>query len=340
MLSAAVVFLFLSVPSFAAPTKEVELSLQVPSGQWKIARLKNLPRQASIRVDITGNPPLSVLLVDQDAYRAYPDLPLPPLFRGKIINSLSFTIKIPKTDHYFLILDNRNGKEKSNLQIKIQASVGSSTTAASVSQPEAVQQESNFEKKFDLFSVELKKIFIFESFPIKSEMCTQDGVFSGPDGIIFCTNFIKQVYESIGNKEKSSDIIVFALFHELAHQLLKQWDYPFYDNEEIADEFATIMLIVLDQKERLSSTAEFFLSTPSSSELVAKIFQDDRHPLSVQRSRNILRCLKNPEKVRRWLHFFIPHMQTSMLRKLQNSQSSNFDLDLVKQELKRRNNEK
>lgn len=285
-------------------------------------------------VEIYGKQPLNVLLVDQAAYNSFPDLSAPPLFRGEVIDKLSFTVLIPAADNYYLILDNRTGEKKSNMQIKIQASA----TAASLSQKSTpgVTSEPGFEKKLESLGTELEKIFMFDPFPIKAIVCSNTGVFSSPEGIILCVDFIKQVFESIGNQEKTTDVLIFALFHEVGHLLLEQWGYPFYDNEEIADEFASILLIVVGQKERLSSTAEYFLSTPSASEMVAKIFQDDRHPLSVQRSRNILRSIKNPEKTRRWLNFFIPHMQTAMLRKILDSQSSNFDLEVVRLELKKR----
>ncbi|MEN8191052.1 MAG: DUF4344 domain-containing metallopeptidase, partial [Thermodesulfobacteriota bacterium] len=302
-------------------------------------RLKNLPRSASIGVEITGDQPLSVVLVDQKSYQSYPNLGRPALFRGKVINRLSFSVTIPKTDHYYLILDNRIGAEQSTLQVKIQASAQSGSSAPpTVSRLRQDLPENMSENQFQSFGDELKKIFVFEPFPIKAVVCSQEGAFSGPDGIILCSNFIKQVYDTVNSKEKSNDIITFALFHEVAHQLLQQWGYPFYDNEEIADEFASILLIVIGQKERLSSTAEFFLSSPSAGKLVAKIFQDDRHPLSVQRSRNILRCIKNPDKVKRWLHFFVPHLQVPMLRKIRDSQTSDVNRELFEEELEDRKN--
>jgi hypothetical protein len=66
---------------------------------------------------------------------------------------------------------------------------------------------------------------------------------------------------------------------------------------------------------------------------MAKVFRDDRHPLSVQRARNILRWLQDPQLVHRWQKIFVPHMQTAMLKQLERQPTAWTDSALIAQEL-------
>ncbi len=127
--------------------------------------------------------------------------------------------------------------------------------------------------------------------------------------------------------------LLFTLFHEIGHVLLKQWAYPTYASEETADEFATVLIVMLDQKERLRAQAEFFHADASILELISKALSNDRHPLSGQRARNILRGSEDPGLVRRWQPIFVPHMQTPVLERLRQAPTRWADLALVEQEL-------
>jgi hypothetical protein len=61
--------------------------------------------------------------------------------------------------------------------------------------------------------------------------------------------------------------------------------------------------------------------------------REDRHPLSVQRARNIIDWLEDPELVRRWQSVLVPHMQTRILRALAVHPKEWTDVALVKKEL-------
>ena len=72
---------------------------------------------------------------------------------------------------------------------------------------------------------------------------------------------------------------------------------------------------------------------PSMLEAITKVFRDDRHPLSVQLARNILRWLRDPLLVRKWQKVFVPHMQTVRLERLQAKSFNWLDRHLIGQEL-------
>ncbi len=95
-------------------------------------------------------------------------------------------------------------------------------------------------------------------------------------------------------------------------------------------------MVMLNMKGRVLAKAEFFAANPSMSELLAKAFKDDRHPLSVQRARNIRRWANDPTLVRKWQTVFVPHMQTALLERLAKQPPDWADLALVNEELERR----
>ncbi len=139
--------------------------------------------------------------------------------------------------------------------------------------------------------------------------------------------------DTLGEKKKAANALMFILLHEVGHVLLRQWNYPFYRNEEVADEFATVLMVMFSQKERARSQAEYFAALPMSKEFRQKLSKDDRHPLSVQRARNILRWVDDSALVRRWQPVLVPHMQTDFLERLQQEPTSWTVRALVGQEL-------
>ena len=76
---------------------------------------------------------------------------------------------------------------------------------------------------------------------------------------------------------------------------------------------------MVGQRERLAAVPEYFVSQPSLIELLDRALKSDRHPLSIQRARNIMHWLKDPELIKRWQIIFVPHMQTAVLEKLQQT---------------------
>jgi hypothetical protein len=107
------------------------------------------------------------------------------------------------------------------------------------------------------------------------------------------------------------------LLHEIAHVLLKQWDYPLTENEEAVDEFATVVLIMFNQQSAEQTQAEFFSAIPAEQEFSHRSGRTDRHPLSAQRGQNIKRWLQSPNLVKQWQQpLLIPHMPTSFLKQL------------------------
>jgi hypothetical protein len=68
-------------------------------------------------------------------------------------------------------------------------------------------------------------------------------------------------------------------------------------------------------------------------EALGKQFRDERHPVSAQRARNILRWLDDSNLVRKWQPLLVPHMQTAVLRRLLASPPAWADRELIEKTL-------
>jgi hypothetical protein len=317
-------------PLAHAKVQSARLAVDVTAGQWKSVRLKNLPRDSAVKVEIKSNSAILVSLVDEVQYKKYPDIHR-PLFQSKVSDKLTFTVKIPAAGHYYLVFDNVSGTRDANLDVTIQGASGADATLLKGNLSR--EQEEAFERTLGQIGTELNKLFIFRPFSISVELCGKDIAFSRKDGIVLCLEFVKKISTTLGSKEKTINVLLFTIFHEAGHILLAQWEYPFYDNEEVADDFATVLIMMLGQKERLSAMTEFFISNPSSNELLSQAFKGDRHPLSIQRARNILRWMKDPEQLKKWQTVFVPHMQTAVLKQLKKTTPSWVNPILVEKEL-------
>jgi hypothetical protein len=95
--------LFLWASAFAA-SGPITVNLDVPAGEWKTARLKNLPKDAMLAVKVESNGEILVALVHAKAFQNSPDN-LRPLFTGRVERKLPFSVAIAeKGDPLFKIV--------------------------------------------------------------------------------------------------------------------------------------------------------------------------------------------------------------------------------------------
>lgn len=98
----------------------VSLNVDIPPGKWKGIRLRNLPKDAVVAVQVESSGKLVVALMDSKTYRHFSETSR-PLFVGQVEKRLSFSVIIPATDHYFVVLNNRSGQEPRAVKITIRA---------------------------------------------------------------------------------------------------------------------------------------------------------------------------------------------------------------------------
>jgi len=311
--------LLFGVSAFAA-SGPITINVDVPSGEWKVARLKNLPKDAMVAVQVESDGEILVALVHAKAFQNSPDN-LRPLFTGRVERKLSFSVAIVEKGDHYLLFDNRRGAESRAVTVTLQAAR---------SEKDRTQAAGSILTEFE---TQLHRLFVFDSFPMGVKACRIPKAFSEEPGIFLCTEYVYHLYDTLKDKEIAKDLLSFSIFHELARRLLEDWNHSSAGKAETGDEFAVALMLMLNQKSRVLGAADFVVKNPSAFDTMNKLFQDARHPLSAKRGLNVQKWTKDPTLPKKWQAFVVPHMQTALLKKLKQKPTSWTDLSLVEKEL-------
>ena len=301
----------------------VLLNVDIPAGKWKGIRLRNLPKDAVVAVQVESSDEILVALMDSKSFQRFSKTSR-PLFLGQVEKKLAFTVSIPRAGDHFLVFDNRTGAQSRAVTVTIRAARGSA------------DQMDAANKIFKEFERQFHQIFVFDPIPIAIKQCGTAKTFVDAPGVVLCGEYVHHLYDTLEDREKTKEALTFSLFHEVGRVLLSKWDHPFANKEKEVDQFATVLLVMLNQKESLRNTAEFFVKNPSVSVTLQRLFQDNRHPLSAERAQDILDWLKDMKLVRQWQKILVPHMQTPLLEKLKLHPTPWTDISLVEEELAKR----
>jgi hypothetical protein len=296
------------------------VNVDVPSGQWKAARLKNLPKDAMVAIQVESSGEILVALVHAKAFQNSPDN-LRPLFTGRVERRLSFSVAIAEKGDHYLLLDNRRGTEAKAVTVTLQAAQA---------QKDSTQAAGTILRDFEK---QLHRLFIFDPFSMGVKQCGIPRAFSEESGVFLCTEYVHHLYDALKDQEKAKDFLAFSIFQEVSRQLLKDWNHPSAGKAETMDEVAVVLMMMLNQKSRVLGAADFAVKNPSTFNTMGKLFQDDRHPLSAKRGRNVLNWAKDSALPKNWQSFLVPHMQTTLLKRLKQKPTSWTDLSLVEKEL-------
>lgn len=106
-----------------AQAAQALLSVEVPPAKWKAVRLKNLPKDTALGIQVQSSGPIDVILIHRDELKRFPAA-VNPEFQGSVDRKLSFSVAIPKSGDYFVILDNRQHAEARKVRILIRAERG------------------------------------------------------------------------------------------------------------------------------------------------------------------------------------------------------------------------
>jgi hypothetical protein len=310
---------FLWVSAFAA-SGPITVNVDVPSGQWKAARLKNLPKDAMVAVQVESSGEILVALVHSRTFRNTPD-GIRPLFTGRVERRLSFSVAIAEKGDHYLLLDNRRGTEAKAVTVTLQAAQAEKDRTQAAG---AILRE--FEKQ-------LHRLFVFDPFPMGVKQCGVPRPFAEEPGVFLCTEYVYHLYDALRDQEKAKDFLSFSIFQEVSQELLQRWNHPEATKVDTMDEFAVALMLMLNQKSRVLGAADFAVKNPSTFNTMTKLFQDERHPLSATRGRNVLNWAKDSTLPKKWQSFLVPHMQTALLKRLKQKPTSWADLSLVEQEL-------
>jgi len=211
---------------------------------------------------------------------------------------------IPFKGPKFLILDNRYASiiaKKVNITIEAKLPLTSS-------------QQQKTQQSFEELYANLKKKLIFPDFNIRVEPCGQINAFSdsfGSGDIHYCTETISYL-----SRTNNAGAFTAIFLHEVGHSLLGLWGVPGNNNEDIADEFATYVLMSSGPNgyALLNRSLEFWEGRDTSAEIQNMLTSGDRHSLSVQRIRNIKENMQRGEAfIKRWNTLIYPHVTEEAL---------------------------
>ncbi|KZD01366.1 hypothetical protein TH47_11695 [Thalassospira sp. MCCC 1A02803] len=239
-------------------------------------------------------------------------------------SSFSFSGKAAGNGPYYLVFSNTF-----SMIVKKKASYAVFATV-----PTPWNLAHNFEEGMSALSSEISKNFDLDEFDIVLEPCGTENAFSikSSGNITVCSELFFELVRT-----ENTGTLAAVVFHELGHSLLNKLGLPNWDNEEAVDEFALYSLYQANKQEFAIQWIEWNEARFRQSELTQRLHSDVRHPLSIQRARNIRRLLKSPnEMINRWNNLLYPHMTDSALIAITRDENPNSDGQLAEAILARR----
>lgn len=290
---------------------------------YKIILNKNEQLKLNILVNGGSNNSVDVKLVDMHNFQMFKANKQYSYFVsvGNSVQSRgNFDFIAPQTNIYYLILDNRKALLLArDVNLKV-IKISNFPTQSSL----------DIQKEYEQNYAGLKRIFTFHDFDINVKVCGVENAFSNPD-ITMCIELIDNL-----KKQNLSKAINFVFLHEVSHSLLNIWGYPTYDNEDVADELATVLSMMVGDEDMALEAAQYWSEQESKTSAIAKLYIDDRHTISPQRARNIINWInKKPELISRWASILLPNMTNKSLQEM--ASKSNFQGENpIAEEIKKR----
>lgn len=300
-----------------------EGTVVVPPGQRQLVSLRFLDHRdtATITVNVLNQVYRDIGLIVCDEANAQ-----------RFLNSASYSchnygvqrgyIKLnvspySEAEHY-LILDNSHANF-----LKKTVAYRSVVETSLPTQPRALLKET-LEDMFD----QLTKMFIVPELDFSIVPCGYENAFSAErDGAIsLCSDlFLPAVLDN------KPGVYLGVLSHELGHSLLNLWGEPNYHNEQVADEFAAVFLILGKHEKYAWEWVDWYTSRQNiQAEVQAIIQTGDSHPLSIQRANSIKRILTNPHTyLARWKPILFRHMTSEALSSWLEQGVSNADRAII-----------
>lgn len=240
--------------------------------------------------------------------------------RTKGLTPFEFRALRSSTKQLYLVIDNRY----SLLTTKLARVSVTLTTKLNEEQAEGLETAMG-----GLYS-HAHKIYELPEFDVRVKPCNSVNASSERDTghITICSEFVSMY----ANKP---EIFTWVFLHELGHTALGLWGIPGNDNEDMADEFATALLLLSKDGPRIVMQAmEFFRDSNPNAEAQHTIRNGDRHSLSIQRVRNVQGWLLEPVRVTtKWNNLLYPKMTDGNLQEIIAKPSAYGNPQLAREQL-------
>ncbi len=246
--------------------------------------------------------------------------------RGKQRSPTPFVVQgeIPFDGRYVVILDNSYANfVKKNIQVNVK--FRKSMDADEVE---------NIRRVFQNVQHLISNTFEDADLNINVRSCGHSNAYSDSRSadITFCTEMINELFA-----KQYHGAFFGILLHEYGHSLLNRWGEPGSKEEDMADQFATVMMLKTGDSGRqlLQDWIRFWAGRDSKSEAANQIAYGDTHTLSIQRARNIQHSMNFPEEfTRRWNKMLYRHMKKSTLERIISTPGRGDDIDLAREALR------
>lgn len=308
---------------YADTVIEKQFSTRVEAGKSKAIKLENVAVATRLELTAKSAGALDVLVLDELNYSLYPNVHN-FLYSGSLDSELEVSLLSPASGDYFLVFDNREGTGELRVEVNFKAS-----------RAQFVPLENEaLTASMDSIVTSLSKLFRFDRIVVEPVSCGFANLLVVDDHIYLCIEYVTMLKTENDEAASAKSLLLFAILHEMAHVLLRQWDMPFYANEEIADQLATALAGMMGRTPIVLAQADFFKRLASAEKEAGKRTGFGRHPLVAQRARNLQRWAQaGPAHVQAWQPFLVPRMQTGLLKQLQKNPPSWCDEAAVGQEL-------
>ncbi len=335
LLKLFILVLSLAVPSFSIAknvyvepyAKLIDNTIAVPAGRYIYYQL-NLESGSTLlaKFNVAGgfDNRINVWLLDFNNYNLFRANRKYSYYKGTsgtVKGVAGYKFKIPRANTYYLVIDNRRA-------LLLKRIVYLYVYKRTEHEPQKIKiKREAYEKLYG----GLKRLFRFKDFKIFVRHCGMENAFSDPN-ITMCVELDNSL-----TRQRLPGAYIYVFFHETGHTLLKLWGYPLYDNEDAADEFAAVMTILLKIENTALSAAKWWSKPISRRVALSKIWVDDRHTISPQRARNIVRWLNTKNKLmRRWFKVLAPNMTNEALNAVLQLKEPWVNRELIRNELSRR----
>lgn len=273
---------------------------------------------------------VEVLLLDSINFQQYASGNQYSFLKGTtgLIDGIgNYSVSIPFSGTWFLVVDNQRALLLPRTVNLYAYATGPAFSRNSIAPKQSLVRFYNW----------TQQQFTLPSFDVHMGHCGESNAFYSPseNQIKLCNELVEEV-----TSKGLNGAVPFILYHELGHAVLHLWDYPLSDNEDVADEFATVLTILSGQQNEAFAAANWWASgteQKNQAEALYKIYTNDRHTISPQRARNIIGWLNNSDSLmRRWQKILVPKMQTQALHELDARNSIWVDRQFIASELSKR----
>jgi hypothetical protein len=302
-------------------------SLDVPAGEWKTIRLKELPKDIAVAIAVTSNGMVSVGFLSPSDHRRLPRINS-PLFWGETESKLGFSVVIPQQSDYYFVVDNRAGTASRHVTFSTHAKM--TEAAAQALFNERVRK---VELQLKALEEKLNQTFVFDPVLIQVKRCESPLSFERGATLTLCLQYAQQLMRAFQDTTQASDALVYSLFQEMARVFDAQWNLTSADFSLDLDELTTVLMLTFRLDASLRAYSQTIINQPELSASLAETFKDPMHPLTTERAERVLAWATNPHLLRSWQSHLVPHMHTRVLHQLKAHPQPWSDLHVIEEEL-------